>query len=97
MTADQCSNMNDVRQEIDKINSELLKLLATRQTYVERAAELKTNIADIPAPHRRAEIIESIQIQAKDFGLDTHVATTIFNSMIDAFIDLEIQKHIETK
>lgn len=99
MQADECQNLADVRYQIDLINNSILVLLAKRQKYVERAAQLKKDISEAPAPARRAQIIEKITQEAAQLGLDTNVATAVFNSMIDAFIALEqknILKHANT-
>lgn len=95
MQADVCENLEQVRQQIDIINSALLALLAKRQQYVERAAQLKTDISQVPAPNRRAQIIEKITKEALQLGLDPDVATKTFNTMIDAFITFEQKKHQE--
>jgi|GEM_PF-2878020 len=36
-----CKNLDGVRQEIDKIDSELIGLIAKRGHYVQQAAKLK--------------------------------------------------------
>ncbi len=49
----------DVRQKIDSLDQEMIKLLAERQKLVETAGRLKTSqdTAAVAAPHRVAQII----------------------------------------
>ena len=50
MQAHECQTLAQARTEIDRLNSEILVLLAQRQHYVERVAALKTDISEVPAP-----------------------------------------------
>ena len=37
-----CRSMTDIRREIDRIDRALIKILAERLTYIERAGHIKT-------------------------------------------------------
>lgn len=87
--AAKCETLEQVRCEIDALNSQILHCLAQRQRYVERAAALKTNAAAIPAPARQAAILARVRTEAAQLGMSVDVAEAVFRCMIAAFIELE--------
>lgn len=92
IAAADCTDMAQVRTEIDALNSQILQLLAQRQQYVERAATLKTDTNEIAAPNRQAQIMANIRSEAEQLGMSTEVAEAVFASMIAAFIKHEQSK-----
>ncbi|MGT2960418.1 chorismate mutase [Streptococcus caballi] len=84
-------NLTQVRRDIDDCDSQLIRLLAKRQTLVEEAGWLKPKNDEqaIQASDRVAQILERCRQQAVDVGLSPDVAEAIWRAMIDAFITLE--------
>ena len=74
MQAHECQTLAQARTEIDRLNSEILVLLAQRQHYVERVAALKTDISEVPAPERRAAVLCQVAQEASDLGMSSEVA-----------------------
>lgn len=83
----------DVRQKIDSLDQEIIKLLAERQKLVEAAGRLKPSqdTAAVAAPHRVAQIIRERRSQAAEANLSPAVAEAVWRSMIEAFILLETE------
>ena len=50
--AQDCSNMNEVRAEIDRIDCALVDLIAQRFGFVDRAWKLKSNPGEAYVPWR---------------------------------------------
>ena len=92
MQAHECQTLAQARTEIDRLNSEILVLLAQRQHYVEQVAALKTDISEVPAPERRAAVLRQVAQEASDLGMSSEVAVAVFDAMIEAFIDLETKQ-----
>ncbi|MFC0808755.1 chorismate mutase family protein [Sinorhizobium meliloti] len=70
-TPAECTTMDDIRAEIDRLDRALMTLFAERWGYIERAAEIKRPLnlkADIPA--RVAEVKENARRNAVELGLD---------------------------
>ena len=92
MQAHECTTLAQARTEIDRLNSAILQLLAQRQQYVARVAALKTDVSEVPAPERRAAILQQVAQEATDLGMSPDVALAVFNAMIDAFIAWETKQ-----
>ena len=52
-TPEECGSMDELRVAIDAVDRKLVSLLARRQTYIERAAELKSGREQVRASGRR--------------------------------------------
>ena len=83
--------LNDIRSDIDNIDSQLIRLLAQRQRLVEKAGRLKPkgDKAAVQASDRVAQVIAKRRKEALELGLSPDVAEDVWRSMIKAFIALE--------
>ena len=83
----ECTNVTEVRNEIDKIDSDIIKLLSTRFGYVREVVKYKENTnTGIEASGRRAEVIASRRKWAEEAGISPDVIESIYNTLIDYFI-----------
>ena len=78
--------LNDIRSDIDNIDSQLIRLLAQRQILVEKAEGDKSAVR---ANDRVAQVIANRRKEALELGLSPDVAESVWRSMIQAFIALE--------
>ena len=83
--------LNDIRSDIDNIDSQLIRLLAQRQRLVEKAGRLKLkgDKDAVEASDRVAQVIANRRKEALELGLSPDVAESVWWSMIQAFIALE--------
>lgn len=83
--------LNDIRSDIDSIDSQLIRLLAQRQILVEKAGRLKPkgDKVAVQACDRVAQVIDNRRKEALELGLSPDVAESVWRSMIQAFIALE--------
>ena len=83
--------LNDIRSDIDNIDSQLIRLLAQRLILVEKAGRLKPkgDKVAVQASDRVAQVISSRRKEALELGLSPDVAECVWRSMIQAFIALE--------
>lgn len=88
-----CHSLDEVRQHIDRLDRELVRLIAERGAYVRQAAGFKRNADEIPAPQRRAAIMARIDAHAVEFGAERSVVAAVWRAMIDAFIAVEQVAH----
>ena len=66
-----CNTMADVRREIDRIDRELVKLLAERQTYIEQAGIIKGERSAVRDEARiEAEIARQVDSVADTLGIE---------------------------
>lgn len=84
-----CNSLNEVRANIDRIDLQLVTLLAERETYVRQAARFKKTIEDVVVPARIEQIVVKVRALATELGGSPMVAEKTFRNMIDAFIEVE--------
>jgi isochorismate pyruvate lyase len=79
-----CTNMAELRKEIDRLDGELVALLAKRATYIDRAAELKPS-AGLPAriTPRVEEVASNARKNAEVAGFDPDLAEQIWRMLIE--------------
>lgn len=86
----ECSNITEVRNEIDSIDADIIKLISTRFGYVREVVKYKENThSGIEASDRRAAVIASRRQWAEDAGISADVIENVYNSLIDYFISEE--------
>lgn len=88
-----CADMSDVRVEIDRLDAALIKLIAERFGYVERAWEIKL-VDNAPAnvPWRNQQVVDKVRAQAEAEGLPPDLAEALWRQMIGWFIQYEERK-----
>ena len=84
-----CADMAALRVEIDRLDGQIVALLAARSGYVARAAELKKTRAAIVDEARIQQVIARARAAATIHGADADVIEAIYRAMIEAFIAFE--------
>lgn len=84
-----CRSMEDLRVQIDRIDRELVGLLADRQTYIERAAVLKTARDTVHDAARIEDVVAKVIVEAKRQGLSPAIAEPVWRELIARSIALE--------
>jgi isochorismate pyruvate lyase len=84
-----CSNLGEVRDNIDRIDRRIIQLMAEREKYVAEAGRFKSDPAAVSAPARVEAIIAKVRQIASGEGLAETVAERTFRAMIAAFEDYE--------
>lgn len=87
-----CQSLNEVRENIDRIDDRIVRLIAQRYDYVNQAAALKKDIAEITDSKRIGQVIEKVKQQAKQNNIDENIIEPIYRTMINAFIKEEVRK-----
>ena len=86
---DECTTKEDVRAELDRIDSALLGLFAERHRYVTRMATIKTDPHEAHDPVRIAAILAKQRRRADELGLDEDQAELIWKTLIDWNVNYE--------
>jgi isochorismate pyruvate lyase len=79
-----CASMDELRAEIDRIDRDLVALLARRAGYVDRAVELK-RAAGLPAriDARVDEVVANARAAAAAGGLDPDLAAALWDRIVE--------------
>ena len=84
-----CTNLGEVRDNIDRIDRQLIALMAERAKYVAEAGRFKKDPAAVSAPARVEAIIAKVRTIAHEDSLAEDVAERTFRAMIAGFEDYE--------
>jgi isochorismate pyruvate lyase len=85
-TPEACGSMNELRQAIDTLDARLVALLAVRQAYIERAAQLKTGRGQVRDPARIEEVVAKVIAEGQRAGLSSGIAEPVWRTLIEACI-----------
>jgi isochorismate pyruvate lyase len=92
-----CKNIDEIRFHIDRLDHEIVKLIAERSQYVKQAAKFKKDDADVKAPKRVEEVIEKVKNISKNYELNTRIIEDIYRIMINDFINFEMKEYKDLK
>lgn len=93
MTAKKCRSLNEVREHIDRIDCEIVALLAERGTFVTQAASFKRTTDEVKAPNRVEHVISKVTTLAQEHGANPAVVESVYRAMISAIIEVELREH----
>ena len=85
-----CSNIEDVRENIDVLDREIVALIGRRSQYVEAAACFKTSESSVRAPERQRAMLGVRRQWADEEGLSPEVIEAVFQTLIDYFVQREL-------
>jgi isochorismate pyruvate lyase len=84
-----CRSLDEVRTEIDRLDEQIVRLLAERGGYVLAAARFKNSAADVRAPQRVEQVIARVRDHALRHGALPEVVERTYRPLIEAFTDAE--------
>jgi isochorismate pyruvate lyase len=84
--------MTDIRREIDRVDRALVALMAERQAYIERAAELKSKRGAVRDEARIEDVIAKVLAQAEKDGLNAAIAEPVWRALIERSIAYELER-----
>ncbi|MCW3479363.1 chorismate mutase [Neisseriaceae bacterium JH1-16] len=89
----ECHSIDEVREQIDRLDRQIVALLAERGGYVRQAAGFKRNSDEVRAPQRVEQVIAKVRALAGELDADPTVVEQTYRAMIDAFIAAELAEH----
>lgn len=88
-TAATCTTMADVRHEIDRLDRELVALLAERQSFMDAAARIKPHRTAVRDEGRIADVMAKVHAAAAVAGLSPAIAEPVWRTLMDRCIAYE--------
>ena len=95
-TPRECGSLTDVRTEIDRLDQDLLRLLAERASYVKAAARFKSSPAEVAAPERFQAMLAARRQWAGQHGLSPDFVEGLYREIVRYFIGEE-HRHRATR
>lgn len=90
MSIKQCSSLEEVREEIDKLDDQIVELIATRNRYIHQAASFKESIDEVKAPDRVDAVLQKVRHKALSLNLSPNLIEKLYKIMINEMVESEI-------
>lgn len=87
-----CNSLEEVRANIDRIDDEIIKLIAERGTYVVQASAFKKDEEGVKDTGRVERVITKVREKAKEYGADPDMAEALYREMIARFVNMEMSE-----
>lgn len=92
-----CNSLEEVRANIDRIDNEIIKLIAERGTYVVQASSFKKSEDNVKAPNRVEAVINKVRNKAEEYGADQDMVEALYREMISWFVNMELDEFNKNK
>jgi len=92
-----CTTLDEARSEIDKVDEEIVKLIALRNDYIKQIAHFKTSVDEVKAEDRISDVISRAREQAIALDLSPNLINDLYVRMIDAMVESEIAEFNNAK
>lgn len=84
--AGDCRTMTDVRREIDRIDSSLVRLLSERLTYIERAGHIKAERQAVRDEDRIQDVLSKVRASCLREGFPYAIAEPVWRQLMEGCI-----------
>lgn len=92
-----CRSMTDIRREIDRIDRALIKILAERLTYIERAGHIKTERSTVRDEARINDVLAKVEASCARENFPFKIAEPVWRRLMDGCIAHEFDVFDEAK
>lgn len=93
----QCSSLEEVRSNIDRIDNEIIKLIAERTGYVMQASAFKKSEDGVKDSGRVEAVIRKVREKADEYGADSDMVEALYREMISRFVSMEMNEFKKNK
>ncbi|MCK9373203.1 MAG: chorismate mutase [Sulfuricurvum sp.] len=97
MKISECHSLEDVRCHIDRLDDQIVELIAARNAYVKQAALFKHSIDEIKGDERMEAVMDRVRSRAMEFGVSPNLLSSLYKTMIDAMVEAEIAEFRNAK
>lgn len=87
-----CTSLEEVRENIDRIDNEIIKLIAERGLYVAQASQFKKNEEGVRDTERVEKVIAKVRIKAEEYGVSPDMVEALYREMISRFVNMEMDE-----
>jgi len=91
-----CNSLEEVRREIDKLDTQLVDLISERSHLIRQAAAFKNSIEEVKAEDRIEFILGRVRHHAIEKGVSPNMISELFTIMIDEMVETEIAEFRNT-
>jgi len=84
-----CQTMTEVREGVDAIDRELVRLIAVRAGYMEAAARIKPSREVVRDEWRINDVLTKVKTEAEKQGLSDSIAEPVWRELVERSIAYE--------
>ena len=84
--------MIDVREQVDRIDAEIIALIAQRFACMDAAAQIKQDRNVVRDEVRKAAVLQNVKQLAKEAGIPVPTMAAIWEMLVETSISYELQK-----
>ena len=88
---EECSNIQEIRTEIDHIDRQIIAAIGQRFKYVKAASKFKTSENSVKAPERLKLMLQKRRGWAEEECLNPDVIENLYRDLVDYFIAEELK------
>jgi isochorismate pyruvate lyase len=89
---EECTNLGEIRLEIDHIDQQVIQLLGQRFGYVKAASKFKASETSVKAPDRLQRMLLERRAWAETAGLSPDVIEKMYQDLVHYFIEEETRQ-----
>jgi|SRR3954451_4001378 isochorismate pyruvate lyase len=89
---EECRTMAEVRDGVDRLDDDIVRLLARRFRFMEAAARVKGSRDRVRDERRKAEIIARVRRAAANAGIPEDVVAELYDRLIEGSIAFELAR-----
>jgi len=87
-----CKSLEEVRNNIDRIDKEIIMLIAERGSFVKQASKFKKDSQDVTAPQRVEAVIQKVRHLSEEYGANPDMVEKLYRDMIENFVHIEMNE-----
>ena len=87
-----CNTLEEVRTEIDTIDTKLVEIISERSHLIRQAAGFKNSVEEVKAKDRIEFILQHVRQKAIALEINPNMISELFTIMIDEMVEMEISE-----
>lgn len=92
-----CNSLEEVREEIDKIDTQLVEMISERSHLIRQAAAFKNSVDEVKAEDRIDFIMQRVRQKAIELNVSPNMISELFTIMINEMVETEISEFRNTE
>lgn len=92
-----CRDMAEVRHGVDRLDEQIVALLAERFRYMDAAARIKPDRAAVRDERRKADVIAKVAAAAEREGAPVATVAELYDRLVEASIAYEFDRFDRTR
>jgi len=97
MQTPKCNSLEEVRDAIDLLDTQIIELIAKRNSYIKQAAGFKESVEEVKAEDRIDDVVQRARTKALELNLSPNLVEDLFRMMIDEMVATEIAEFRNAK